>query len=312
MKYFILLIFFYFTTNAQVTYTKTAKINNLHTKKYDSLRNYLEKDVLLYKGQTLILKQRRESERKRGYKNFLKYFGGSILEVDHIYMLDLKNFSSNYDSLVNKSFFVHNVFASENRDNIYYLELVNLYNKDTLYYYYNTGSDLLFNFVVEGYYKKMKKMYCGKKYYIFDIAFLDSISIDTGEKIDLYNNEVWNIEDITIDEIYSTECFIVSNIKGYKTLVPVEYFNSKNEKKSLSIEEYVLLKSKFGLNKVNDIIDNKVSIGMTKELCMMSWGAPQSESESISENLGKLSIWYYPNNTLTFLNGILKDISTTK
>ncbi|MCR4940383.1 MAG: DUF2845 domain-containing protein, partial [Treponemataceae bacterium] len=64
---------------------------------------------------------------------------------------------------------------------------------------------------------------------------------------------------------------------------------------------------KFGEDKWNTILAEKVSVGMTKEMCRLSWGEPKRVNKTITESVIREQ-WVYGSNYLYFENGILSSI----
>ena len=61
-------------------------------------------------------------------------------------------------------------------------------------------------------------------------------------------------------------------------------------------------KARFGLDIWNTILQGKVRIGMTKEMCRLSWGDPEKINETITAGK-KSEQWVYTDNYIYFDNG---------
>ncbi len=89
----------------------------------------------------------------------------------------------------------------------------------------------------------------------------------------------------------------------------LEQENLKQEKIKLKEAKQQDIINKYGNYFGKLINNNKVSVGMTKEMCKISWGYPFSINETITENT-KIEIWQYNYKTfLYFENNKLKIIN---
>jgi len=66
-------------------------------------------------------------------------------------------------------------------------------------------------------------------------------------------------------------------------------------------------KKKFGLENFNLILQGKIKIGMTKEMCKLSLGETKYINKTITSGK-KSEQWFYYDNDLYFDNGILTTI----
>jgi hypothetical protein len=96
-----------------------------------------------------------------------------------------------------------------------------------------------------------------------------------------------------------------AEISARKKQIEKEEEEKEKETREKRISECI---SKFGLNNGRLIAEGKVSIGMSKEMCIVSWGRPYNISKTTNEQ-GVFEIWYYSwLHRLYFTNGILKEI----
>lgn len=235
----------------------TGRPNN-GTKSYDSLMNYLGKDVYLYIGQTLYLRRIPKERRDREYfvldKNKEFYDGSNpqyLCLVDRASLKeynDIKNIISaeqfekmkpnlsiecktNFDALEHKYFNVFGVwrhpkwneYPNEGR---YYLGLIRQDNNDTCYYLYEATSSLYtFPFLVSGYFEKQKAKFLNKRFIIQGKSFLPILLIDryrdveSGESISLNPGEEWKCIDFTLNDETEETILIVQNQSGKKMAV---------------------------------------------------------------------------------------------
>lgn len=73
---------------------------------------------------------------------------------------------------------------------------------------------------------------------------------------------------------------------------------------SLNTDKQNCIRKNLGNDDWQLILDGKVKIGMTKEMCDLSWGKPKSINETITSGK-KSEQWVYSDNYLYFDNGIL-------
>lgn len=303
---------------------KTGKVKTLENKKneivYDSLSNFQETNVECLINQTLYLKGVKAELQKYGYKNFFNDYKKDVsLKTsfkDKVYQC-CDGYNSRYDSLTGKYFKIIKVIKhpkAENDytglyENCYYLKLNIQNTKDTIYYKYLSKYD--FPFIVEGYFKKLQKLYIGKSYVFGNFTNeikKESVDIETGEKVKLIIGEKWKCIDLIVDEKDFNLCFIISNNKqkillNYQDefLNSEKYFNLFN---SIDADRY---KKKFGIDNWNTILQSKLKLGMTKEMCKLSWGEPETINKTISKNR-KSEQWVYSKNYIYFENGVLTTI----
>lgn len=109
------------------------------------------------------------------------------------------------------------------------------------------------------------------------------------------------------------------SMEEYKEIKLEERLNSiqkeKKKKDILEIKNLQINKNKIEYEKIYGsqlaslIVNNKLKIGLTKEICELSWGKPLSKKQKINTN-GKYEIWYYWSNvSLLFFNDKLIEIN---
>ncbi|MDD3771820.1 MAG: hypothetical protein PHC38_04090 [Weeksellaceae bacterium] len=314
----------------QITTTKVVeKIELANNTTYDSTKNFLGLNVNKYLGQELYLKGKTRDLRESGYSGFCIDYRKSIDAYSNTYKaikpkeerylkFDLGGGKSIYDSLANKYFTVLDIIKHPKSTEIeviygrkYFLKLIDKSTHDTIYYEYDSEAEHLFPFIVVGYYEKLKKEEIGKEF-IFTYSTLNGAKdIITGIEIPLTIGQKWKCIDITIEEEYFSLSYVIQNNNGQKTTVPVETFENKSFKEVYSIYEANKYIKKFGNENFNLILRCKLKIGMTKEMCKLSWGEPLKINASITSNK-KSEQWVYSNDYLNFENGILTAIQKNK
>lgn len=68
------------------------------------------------------------------------------------------------------------------------------------------------------------------------------------------------------------------------------------------------LLAKYPADIVEKILNHKVQIGMTMEMCLEAWGYPSGGKTSVTNSLGTAETWFYGSSSLTFVNGKLGSI----
>jgi hypothetical protein len=317
-KLFLLLIIAVSTVDciAQIKTTKVAsKAENIDITPYDSTRNFLGKDVYKYIGQDLYLNEKPELLRKFGYQWFvLDYTKRSIGDKSNIYKC-CDNYYSKYSELAGKYFKVLDVIkhpkATENEDlygNEFYLKLREKESGDIVYFEYKSKYENAFPFIVVGFFEKLKQIAIGQKF-VFgstDLRFgPKQLDVNTGESIVFELGEKWECVDVTIEEKYYTLSLLLQDNDGQVLCTHYEY--TIGEEKIYNVfseKEADIYKAKFGLSDWNVILQGKVRIGMTKEMCRLSWGEPKDINKTITSG-NKSEQWVYSDNYLYFDNDIL-------
>tara|TARA_B110000046_G_C12965282_1_gene386402 strand:- start:432 stop:1400 length:969 start_codon:yes stop_codon:yes gene_type:complete len=302
-------------TYGQITTTKVAsKVEQTDNTPYDSTINFLGKDVYKYVGQELYLNGIAESLRKYGYKGFsIDYSKSSLTNKSNVYEC-CDSYNSKYDKLTGKYFTVLEVIkhpkAAESEylyAKKFYLKLQEKEKKDIVYYEYDSQFEHSFPFIVVGFFENQKIQIIGKKFVftdrILNVSTGSGIDIITGKPLTITTGEKWRCTDLTIEEKYYSLALVVENLKGEKTTVSYDAtFDSR--KFAYTSQEAETYHKKFGVEIFNLILKGKVKIGMTKEMCELSWGKPKSINETITSGK-KSEQWVYSDNYLYFDNGIV-------
>lgn len=301
-------------TYGQITTTKVAlKVELDDSTPYDNTINFLGKDAYKYVGQELYLNGKAERLRKFGFEGFaIDYTKNLLANKSNIYKC-CDSYNSKYDELAGKYFTVLEVIkhpkATENEylyAKKFYLKLQEKETKDIVYYEYNSQFEHSFPFIVVGYFAKLKELEIGKEYIVRGKNWLSSepmTDMKTGNPVSNFvAGGRWKCVDVTIEDKYYTLSLVLENEKGEQISLNVD--KSKNTNWVFEFGQAELYKKKFGNENWQRILDGKVKIGMTKEMCELSWGKPKSINRTIVS--GKISEqWVYSENYLYFDNGIM-------
>lgn len=297
----------------QITTTKVApKIEQIDIP-YDSTQNFLKGDIYKYIGQELYVKGKSEGLREYGYEGFSKDYTMSTLgNISNVYKC-CDSYNSKYDSLVEKYFKVIDIVTTDGTtipfikfgkdyNKKYFLKLVRKDNSDTVYYHYD-GYEHSFPFIVVGFFEKQQKNFVSREFVFNDSEFKDATDIQTGKTVTIKTGQKWKCVDLTIEDKYYNLSLIFENSLGEKTAN--EYDRVLNV--AYTAKEADSYKKKFGETIWNTILTGKVKIGMTKEMCKLSWGEPHDINQTTTS--GKTSEqWVYSDNYLYFDKGILTAI----
>lgn len=270
---------------------------------YDSTANFPGKNIQQYTGQELYLKGLEKSSQSYGYSGFiLKYKKDDDLLNDekNIYKPN-DNYSSRYEDLAGKYFQVLEVIKhpkakrnTENYGDDYYLKLQEKSSGDIMYYKYNADSEYTFPFITTGFFIKEKQLLNGKEYVISDDILKMSRNLATGKTLTFTTGQTWKCIDLTIDNTNSELSLILQNKGGIKTAIPYSILKNEGIKKIYTASEASTLTKKYNSNNFRRILQNKIRVGMTKEMTRLAWGEPTEIKE------GKTEQWIYPAGILNF------------
>jgi hypothetical protein len=305
------------TSFSQITTTPVAsKVEETTSVPYDSTENFLGANVKAYIGQELYLNGKAEILRKYGYEGFsLNYHKETVANKTNVYKC-CDGFNSKYTDLAGKYFTVLDVIkhpkASQNEllyGKKFYLKLKEKASGDVVYYQYSSEYKHSFPFLIVGYFVKLKESVSGKTFVVRGKNWLKSgpmTDIKTGLPVSHFEaGNIWKAIDLTIDEEYYSLCYLIQNDKGETISLPIESADKEHWVfKGPEADKYV---AKYGAETWKKILEGTVQIGMTKEMCKLSWGNPKSVNETITA--GKTSEqWVYEKNYLYFENSVLTAI----
>jgi hypothetical protein len=298
---------------AQITTTKVAdKKEEISTEPYDSLYNYLGKDVLKYIGQVLYLKGKSESLREYGYANFVKDYKYVGYDREKNTYKCCDSYNSKYDELVGKYFkvlAVHKHPKSNESEYLYgkkyYLELKEKESADIIYFEYDTQYEHSFPFIVVGFFEKQKNINVGK-YFVFANKILkSSTDIETGKQITNTTAQKWECVDLTVEEKYYNLALTIKNSLSEKTTISYEsVFGKYSKGRAYKLVDAKAYKKKFKLANWLKILDGKIVIGFTEEMVLLSWGKPKDINRASYGDQ-----WIYDGQYLYFKNGKLKSFN---
>lgn len=291
-----LLLFLLFTATcfAQISITKEVEPEKKIIE-YDSSYNFPGENIEALIGQTLYLPPKGESLREYGWDEFLiapEYSANN-------YQTGSRYKNTVHDSLANQNFklleVIENTGYSISYD--YFLKVLREKTGDTLYYKYDSEHYYDFDFIVMGYFDKLQER-IGSSIVIVPF-YKPEKNIDTGEEFTIENieNNVWEIQEITIYGKYASLSFIVKNSDGIRLAKNVldedKWFYS--EKK---VEDF---KRRFP-NYYKNIIKRTIRVGMPEEAVLLSWGKP----EKINRSSYGSDQWVYDGDYVYMENGKVK------
>jgi len=311
----------------QITTTKVAqKTDQIDNMPYDSTENFLGKAVYKYVGQELYLNGKSVGLREFGYRGFCLDFNEYTSNLSNTYKpvqpedesyikYDLGGGKSHYDSIVGKYFEVLEIIkhpkASENENiygKTYFLKLQEKESKDIVYFEYDIEFEHSFPFIVVGFFEKQKSLVVGKEFVFADKVLEISNDIQSGKVVTTKTGQIWKSIDLTVEEEYYTLSLIIENVLGEKTTISHEsVFGKWSYGRVYTANESRNYTKKFGQENFERILQGKVKIGMTREMCKLSWGEPKNIIETITSAKNSEQ-WVYSDNYLYFDNGILTAI----
>jgi len=277
---------------------------------YDSTVNFLGKNAMAYKGQELFLKGLDKVDQSYGYSGFiLKYKkdDGVLNDEKNIYKPN-DNYNSRYEDLAHKYFYVQDVIQQSRTDNNttdFYLKLQELSGGDIVYYKYDTNSEYTFPFIVRGYFEKQKQLKTGQAYVLSDNIQKMARNLITGNAVSVVTGQTWKCIDVNIDNSNNELSMILQNPQGVKIAMAYSLLDDMDGiKKIYTADEAKNLTRKYNSNNFRRILQNKIRVGMTKEMTRLAWGEPTEIKEA-----GKTEQWFYPAGSLIFTGD---KITTTK
>jgi len=302
------------TVFGQITTTRVApKAEQIDSSPYDSSKNFLGADPQKYIGLELYLNGMAESLQKYGYRNFyVDYKKTPLSSKSNIYK-STDSYSSKYNELAGKYFMVMDVIkhpkASENEREYgkkFYLKIQEKEGKDVIYFEYNAEFESEFPFIVVSFFNKLKQTEIGKEFTVRGRNWVSSdamMDMKTGKPLSNFDaGGKWKCVDVTIEDRYYTLSLILENNKGEQ--IPLGFKKSKIKYWAFELPEAEEYRKRFGDENWQLILEGKLKIGMTNEMCELSWGKPKSINETVTSGK-KTEQWVYSDNYLYFDNGLL-------
>jgi hypothetical protein len=305
---------------------------------YDSLFSINKDNYKSHIGQTLYLMENKEAK-KHGYYFYEKPYSNWNAQRKYN---PINNGTAMYDYLKGRYFYVNEIIdiVYEDGKNKFFLQLIEKETKDTVY------SDVLNHFLTVGYYEKLKSKYIGKKYVCqidFDFFSVETLkrdkSISKGtvlECVDLpfakresvikstleKDDEVPEIVALLESDKYG-KCIcsfrLVENTNMFSTwafkqgrykeanysweILPLKSYEDLEKEAAVKKD----LAKKYGQSNANLIVQGKVRIGFTKQMCREAWGEPE-DINTTTGSYGKHEQWVYDDDYLYFENGKLTAI----
>lgn len=277
--------------------------------RYDSLKNFLGNDVRGYIGQTLYLNKKPHYRRSEGYEGFVLDYTKYKYDKANIYECCGASYSK-YEAMAGKRFKVLDVqrhpqaFGRPLRyGNVYYLQLLDIEKKTTMYYEYNANMEALFPFICEGFWAKTKRRMIGSQLVLKNNAFTDNTDMVTKKQVYCAPGTVWNCDNVIVDEHYNL-ALVLSNNKNQKIAVDYLALQRTRGNKYFSPQQAKVNKQKFGTENWHNVLMSQIRTGMTKEMCRIAWGEPQRVNAT-NEHDKHGEQWVYEDQYLYFNNGVL-------
>jgi hypothetical protein len=164
---------------------------------------------------------------------------------------------------------------------------------------------VIFPFIVVGFFEKQQQTLTGENFVFADDVLKGATNIQTGKAVTTETGQKWKCIDVTLEEKSYFLSVIIENSIGERTIILHRTFRSSNRVYSAILADYY--SKEFGKENFYTILQGKVKIGMTKEMCQMSWGVPEKINETITSGK-KTEQWVYSDNYLYFDNGKLTAI----
>lgn len=308
---------------AQITTTRIERPQEIPPSSYyDSLSNFLGEEVHLYVGQLLFAHGTSENLRKFGYSGFLLDYTKSSTSIKNTYkpMLPEREFQirsdrgtgrSVYDSIAGKYFHVIDFHRHPQAEETaylygtkYFLQLIEVESKDTVFFEYDSKFEHAFPFIVSGFFIKQKEMLVGNEYVIrgrnWHSRDLPMKDIQTAKPVDFKVGSIWKAIDLTIDDVYYDLSIILENSAGERVFISYNHAYRTNHW-LFPAKEAANYSRKFGRENWLRILEGKVLIGFTEEMVLLSWGEPKRINRASYGDQ-----WIYDEQYLYFENGKLK------
>lgn len=300
--FFALCLLTPFASFGQISMTSVVEKKIIVPVYYDSMRNFLRQDYSQYVGQELYLVPKHEDLRKYGYDGFVKDINLDPYNKKNIYKC-CDGYNSKYDELEGQYFVVDEAISSPNPFSSHaFLKLTVKETGENVFYKYSIEYEHSFPFLVVGFYEKQKKVFVNNKVLIRPYPKIDGGSpndiydIATGNRIELIQEDYLTCLDITIDTKHFRPSFLLKTDSGERFLFPL-YSRFQNIVRIFTEEEVKNYIQRFGLANWNVILQEKVVIGFTEEMTMISWGAPDKINKSSDGDQ-----WVYDGQYLYFEN----------
>ena len=190
-------------------------------------------------------------------------------------------------------------------DNKCFIKLLEKESNDVVYYEYDTKSknSYEFPFIVVGYFEKQKKLLAGQDFVMPDRLINGSVDIITGKPITNYTGQKWICIDLTMEKENYELCPIMQD-SLWDQIIVHNFFNWDGTYvgAGYTAKEANNYRNKFGSIAFDSILQRKVYAGMSKEMCVLSIGKP--ETIKVLKNSNKeVENWIYSDQDLFFNKG---------
>ena len=301
----LVIIFFAVVGFSQISTTKIQqpKPSEVPTY-YDSTENFVS-NPYMYIGQELYIPGCVLHD--QGFDDFfIDYKKDTWTDRKNVYKVG-SGFNTEYEALAQKYFRVLDVIKYEQSYPGTFLKLQEKESKDIIYYGFSLPKKYFFPFIVVGYFMELRRMKIGNKFVVRGIDWSQGIrkmvDVNTGKPPKNFKaGSTWTCVDVTMEDQL---CDIVLNLEneiGEQILLPMDDINKAYFVFSLPYSDE--LKAKFGESDWLRIVSGILWLGMTKEMCEISWGKPDDINSTIT-SYGTNEQWVYTDNYLYFENGIL-------
>lgn len=293
--------------SAQITTKKVIPFapKTVESGHFDGTRNFLGPDVGQYIGEGLYLNGVAESLQQYEYRGFSE---------------DLNNPSYDkwdYEKIFGHYFTVLDVIKDPRADrndslygNGYFLKLQDKSDQSIIYFLYDTRFESSFPFIAVKYFEHVKKKFPGKEYIVRGKNWISDkdpmTDMATGTPVvEFAPGKRWKCVDVTIEDRYYNLSLILENSKGQQIPFSVSDLKDNYFVFPKVIADKVIAKN--GRSTWHMIVNGKVKVGMSKELCLLSWNEPKTINKTIVAG-GTTEQWVYEENYLYFKNDILTAI----
>lgn len=291
-------------STAQITITPVAEAKSKPVAPYDSTRIYVGKDYVQYVGQEFFIIPRPESLWKYGFAGFmLECRKTSITDNSNVFAC-CSSFNSKYEALAGKYFKVLEVIeSSEMGSPCLKLEIKD--SGQTVYYKYDARFEHNFPFLVVGYFEKQKAIFKDKEILIRPFPVIEGLkqkktrNIETGDEIVIERGRYYKCIDLTVDEENFEPALLCVTATGEKFLWALRS-KDLGIPRLMTKDEAEAYRKKFGDENWNVILEEKVRVGMSEEMALLSWGPPEKVNRSSTGDQ-----WVYKGQFLYFSAGKL-------
>lgn len=298
------IVFTVLTCEAQITITPVAEAKPKPVAPYDSTQNFLGKDYSQYVNQEFFIIPRPESLRKYGFDGFmLECRKTSITDNSNVFAC-CSSFNSKYEALAGKYFKVLEVIESQDLGNpCFKLQIKD--SGEIIYYKYDARFKHNFPFLVVGYFEKQKARYKDQEVLIRPFPVIEGLkqkktrNIETGEEIVIEKGAYYKCVDLTVDEENFEPALLCVTPTGAKFLWALAT-KDLGIPRLMSKAEAEVYRKKFGEENWSVILEEKVRVGMTEEMALLSWGPPEKVNRSSTSDQ-----WVYESQFLYFTAGKL-------